>query len=112
MSSDSKTLTFNQFGFVDESDAVALNFELNCIVKIGTAPTCSSTALVQSRREMKVASSERVAGKVTHQTRIDSSSGSQQIGNLALAISPKTDEYSAATILAPMTLAVGLSTLL
>ena len=82
-------MSFNQFGFVDESDAVALNFELNCIVKIGTAPTCVDDGL--ERRLLKIGNN-KVAGSVTHKTKIDATSGSQQIGNLA--VSPKKEETS------------------
>ena len=115
LSSDSKTLTFNQFGFIGESDAVALYFELNCIVRIGTAPACSSNELKQSRTRLRTTNatnSDRVAGKVSYQTQIDSTSGSQRIENLALttATTPqpfKMDESSAVTISASIFFAIG-----
>ena len=107
LSLDSKTLSFNQFGFVDDSDSVALNFQLNCIVKIGNAPTCSTNG---TQRRIIETGMNKVAGHVTVTTQIDANSGSEKIGNLA--VSAKNEQSSAAPILASATLAMGLAALL
>ena len=113
LSLDSKTLSFNQFGFVDDSDSVALNFQLDCVVKIGNAPTCSTDGF---ERRIIETGMNKVAGHVTVKTQIDSTSGAEKIGNLA--VSPKNEQNSAqsaesaAPILASATVAMGLAALL
>ena len=46
LSTDGKTFTFNQFGFViKDTDPVELNFSMICTLKFGTAPTdCTGSA--------------------------------------------------------------------
>ena len=103
LSSDGTTMSYNQFGFVDDSDDVALNFELSCTVKIGTAPTCSDNG-VEARRQ----SSDKVATIVTIKSQVNGTG--KRVGNLA--VSGNNQQSSAAAIFASTTLAAGLATLL
>jgi len=60
LGSSSTDLSFDQFAFVDASstfDAPVLKFELNCVLKFGTAPTCSG----RKRRALNDAEASEVS---------------------------------------------------
>jgi len=106
VSDDGKSMSYNQFGFVDSSDNMVLTFELSCTVKIGTNPSCDSGNEGRSNDS----SSDTVAATVTQTVTVDENGNGKRVKNLV--VSGNNAGSSAAAIFASTTLAAGLATLL